>query len=338
MKKTAIFLLAICCSVFAEAQMMPDSTVQVVAYWSKGDVISYDCAVTQYTIEADGTKKADYSSSETRTIEVIDADGSSYTLRLSYSDVFSPNPIKYLSSDQVNKLSEALTVTFKTNEFGTFAGIVDDDEAFDTYVKLVESIIDNAWKANKKELKGISREQFTESMKAPLCNKESMFAAVVSDFAPLLTFHGSRLDTAEVYSFPQIFTNLFGSETPLELDTQFWVDEKLTDSTCVVIRTDAYADYETLKPMVRDYSIKVAKAALESTGTEFDENEIADEIDKQMAEESVNVTFDEYTTIQIHLGTGWPVCWYSTREVVSTSEQAEKTAIIEKSVELHTEQ
>lgn len=182
MKKTAIFLLAICCSVFAEAQMMPDSTVQVVAYWSKGDVISYDCAVTQYTIEADGTKKADYSSSETRTIEVIDADDSSYTLRLSY------------------------------------------------------------------------------------------------------------------------------------------------------------ADYEILKPMVRDYSIKVAKAALESTGTEFDENEIADEIDKQMAEESVNVTFDEYTTIQIHLGTGWPVCWYSTREVVSTSEQAEKTVIIEKSVELHTEQ
>ena len=140
MKKTAIFLLAICCSVFAKAQMMPDSTVQVVAYWSKGDVISYDCAVTQYTIEADGTKKADYSSSETR--------------------------------------------------------------------------------------------------------------------------------------------------------------------TSVVIRTDAYADYEKLKPMVRDYSIKVAKAAFESTGTEFDENEIADEIDKQMAEESVNVS----------------------------------KVIIEKSVELHTEQ
>ena len=153
---------------------MPDSTVQVVAYWSKGDVISYDCAVTQYTIEADGTKKADYSSSETR--------------------------------------------------------------------------------------------------------------------------------------------------------------------TSVVIRTDAYADYETLKPMARDYSIKVAKAALESTDTEFDENEIADEIVKQMEEQGVNVSFDEYTTIQIHLGTGWPVCWYSTREVVSTSEQAEKTAIIEKSVELHTEQ
>lgn len=51
MKRTVISLFAICASVFAGAQMMPDSTVQIVAYWSKGDKISYDCASTQYVIE-----------------------------------------------------------------------------------------------------------------------------------------------------------------------------------------------------------------------------------------------------------------------------------------------
>lgn len=40
MKRTVISLFAICASVFAGAQMMPDSTVQIVAYWSKGDKIS----------------------------------------------------------------------------------------------------------------------------------------------------------------------------------------------------------------------------------------------------------------------------------------------------------
>lgn len=334
MKKTVISLFAICASVFAGAQMMPDSTVQIVAYWSKGDKISYECASSQYVIDADGNKKVDYATSETRTFEVIDADDSSYTVRLSYSDVFSPAPVNYLTEAQVKELGEAFVITFKTDELGSFTGFVDDDESFNTYSGMVDTIIENAWKENRKDLKGVSKEQFAESIKAPLCNKEYLYASMLADFNPLLMFHGCRLDTTTVYSFPQDFTTIYNSDKPLQLETQFWVDEKLTDTTAVVIRTDAYAGNDIFGPMVRDHTFKMAKSTLDMTGTPYTDAEIIEEVDKMMEENAMSTSLEEYTTLQVHLDTGWPICWYSTREVLSSNNQTEAKIVIEKSAEL----
>lgn len=79
----------------------------------------------------------------------------------------------------------------------------------------------------------------------------------------------------------------------MEIETEFWVDEKLTDSTSVVLRTDAFADNEKME-----------------------------------------TTVEEYSTEQIHLGTGWPICWYSTRETVVSTVEGKKETVIEKSVRI----
>lgn len=335
MKKAFCIILAIASCTFAKAQMMPDSTVQIVAYWEKGDQISYDCASSQYVIDADGTKTVKEATSETRTFEVIDADEDGYTIRVSYSDVFSPAPVEYMTNEQMKELSEAITVTFKTDQLGTFKGIVDDEESFNAYTRMVDTIMDNVWDSNKKELKGISKEKFLEPYREAFTNKESMLIAMMSEVTPLLMFHGCRLDTTQVYTYPQTFNNMFNPDEPLQLDTQFWVDEKLTDETSAVIRTDAAAGAEMLLPMVKESTLKVVKASMEAAGVEYDEAELAAEADKTFAENGASVSFEEYTTIEVHLATGWPICWYSTREVTTAGIDKAQTVIIEKSVELH---
>lgn len=335
MKRIATLLLSICSSVLAMAQMMPDSTVQIVAYWDKGDKFSYDCATAQYVVDADGNKTAEYASSETRTFEVIGADESGYMVRLSYSDVFSPTPVPYFNSDQVRKMAEALTITFKTDEMGTLVGIVDDKESFDGYTSLVSSLLENVWKTNKKELNGLTKTQFIENMKAALCNRESMMVSMVGEFSPLLMFHGCRLDTTSVYSMPQTFTNVMESDKPFQLDTQFWVDQELTDSTFVVLRTSAYGNEEDLAPVVMEHAVKLARLALDSAGVPYEESELIEVAGKSVKEEVISATFHEYTTTQIHMETGWPICWYSTREIAVSTVKGNKKTVVEKSIQLN---
>ena len=66
----------------ASAQMMPDSTVQVCAYWNKGDRAVYECKSTTVKIEQDGTETTSNAASETRIFEVIDETEKSYIINL----------------------------------------------------------------------------------------------------------------------------------------------------------------------------------------------------------------------------------------------------------------
>lgn len=66
----------------ANAQLMPDSTVQITAYWQKGDQMTYDYRSTECLVE-DGDTVRLRSYSDIRTIEVIDATPTRYTLRIS---------------------------------------------------------------------------------------------------------------------------------------------------------------------------------------------------------------------------------------------------------------
>lgn len=335
MKKIFLSVISLAACFCASAQMMPDSTVQVVAYWAKGDKISYECKTTEYEIDEAGTKTVKSASSETRVFDVLDADENGYKLRLSYEDVFSPSKVPYLTDEQMKELNENMSLTFKTDEFGTDIEVIDDAEAFGSFEKMVDEICEGAWKENKALLKkATTKEQYFSSMKSMLCNKEYIHAALLADFSPMLMFHGARLDTSEVYTFPQSFLNLLNSGGSMEVETQFWVDEKLTDTTSVVLCSDAYIDSEKMAPVMKASLLNMMKSTLEGLGQEYNEAECLAAIEEQIESTKMETTFEEYTSEQIHLGTGWPICWYSTREVVMSTIQGEKKTVIEKSVEL----
>lgn len=54
MKKTALLLFFILTGLSAAAQMMPDSTVQFVAYWNIGDKYQYNFEIIEKEVDANG--------------------------------------------------------------------------------------------------------------------------------------------------------------------------------------------------------------------------------------------------------------------------------------------
>jgi len=88
MKKLFFSLALLLFSIAGFSQMMPDSTVQVCAYWQKGDKVTYECTNTTVKVTDGVDTTTVKASSETRIIEVVDQTDTSYLLQLTYKDVF----------------------------------------------------------------------------------------------------------------------------------------------------------------------------------------------------------------------------------------------------------
>lgn len=329
---------ALAASLSASAQMMPDSTVQIVAYWTKGDVVAYDCSSTEYSVDADGSKKDVTAQSETRVLEVLDEREDGYTLRLSYKDVFSPSSIPYLPDEYFKELCENFTITFTTDEYGTINGIQNSEEAVASLMKMLEKIGKNAYKGMDKEIrKEISEDKFIEYIQSMFANQDYLSSVLMSDVSPLLQYHGARLDTTGVYTYPQQF-NLFGNASPVEIETKFRVNPAQTDSISVVINSAAQAGKDVLIPAIAKGSLKaIASGAAKMMDEAISEEEL-DKAVEELSAKILDLSLKEVSTLEIHLDTGWPLYWYYARQVVTRDEKSMTAKVIEKTVELNTEE
>ena len=254
MKKLIAAAFAACLSLSAFAQMMPDSTFQVVAYWSKGDKISYQCTDRTVKKTADGQEEVQKSSSEVRTFEVIDQTEKNYTLRLTYSDVFSSQLSLGLGADVFAKLAEQEKVDILTDEFGAIQDYLNVDAMLDNLVKGIPLILDGVLaKYSKKELKAMDfdREQWISQFTALFSNPDVVRAACNKEVVPLFMYHGARLDPKEEYAVENEYSNVFGSQG-LTTIMHFWIDPEMSDSVSVVIRSHAEAGNDALFPAMRD--------------------------------------------------------------------------------------
>lgn len=130
MRRLVTIAILLMSSLVAYAQMMPDSTVQVCAYWEKGDVMEYECTRTSETVNPDGTSMKKTSASEIRVFEVVDETEHSYTLKTTYRDVFSSDVNLALgpAADVYSNLAERIEVYTLTDEFGSVQDVINVDE------------------------------------------------------------------------------------------------------------------------------------------------------------------------------------------------------------------
>lgn len=322
MKHLILAALAASLPILASAQMMPDSTVQVCAYWSKGDRVAYECKITEYRIGADSTKTTTKSSSETRIFEVLEETDTSYVLQTSYKDVFSSDMSLGIGADLTNKLGESVVIRTLTNEFGAVKGILNPEELAETMKQQAPLIVDGICaKYDKKELEesGMDLQELVRNVTEVFGNEQYIMNLCGQDVYPLFFYHGTRLDMDGEYTMKYEFPNLIpGSELTLETDLYFWVDKEQSDSTFVVIRSCADLDNEALKPVVRENILN----ALKLTGVTEDtmsHEELMAVLDQYMEEAQMQMSVKYDTAIQIHLATGWPTYYWSERRILATT-------------------
>ena len=84
------FICALCCLTeglsVLRAQIMPDSSVQICAYWTPGDKYAYEAREEKFKIDDQGDTTLVYRQSERRVFEILSQTKNRYKIRLTYGD------------------------------------------------------------------------------------------------------------------------------------------------------------------------------------------------------------------------------------------------------------
>ena len=287
---------------FCSAQMMPDSTVQVVAYWSLGDKYSYQVVEEKGNISGTDTTITE-KSAEILTLEVVDETDSTYTLRVSYDDFQHSDYARMAVNEAIEKIYGKTWFNVVTDMYGTFLRV----EMPETFSQAGAGIISEAVNSIARE-KGLSREakRTVESMIGSLIAPDAFTLAAIGDIAPLLFFHGGRYALSEEIEYEEDMNLLFGSGGTIKANGRAWVDEEYTDEESVVMRIYRTPDQDSLRPyFVSLFSSILQAIAPEATGLE--------NLDGMSS--LFNMDMEDYIVEEIHLDTGWPLYYEQTRYV-----------------------
>ena len=130
------------CGLAASAQMMPDSTAQVCAYWSVGDKYDYYVEESTKKVNGQGDTISNVLSSQIMRFEVVGSTDSSYQIRLTYLDEKSTDPQNELIYQISRELGIETPVLFSTNAHGILMSIDNIDELMKESEKLIDPMVE----------------------------------------------------------------------------------------------------------------------------------------------------------------------------------------------------
>ena len=326
MKKLLFALLGSLLSASLFAQMMPDSTYQIVAYWDKGDQVSYECKSKSVRILPDGTEVVQSSSSDTRTFEVIDQTDTSYTLRMTYADAFlSQLNLGPEVSEAYARLMAEQKIDILTDQLGTVQGFLNLDQvlkSMEEYIPIVfESVLS---KFNEKDVNAANPflSKLKDSFIAMFTDRDKMRATYNANVSPFFFYHGARLDPKEEYVIEQEYPNVMGVQG-LKADLHFWVDEEESDSVSVVIYSHAEADEDAMLSMMLDAALTL----LRNTVSPEQYEEAAPAIILSFDKSNMSASFVAESGTIIDLGSGWPV-WYNAESRAKIEDKGGNTEVV----------
>lgn len=294
----------------ANAQLV-DSLVNIVAYWTPGEKFSYLCKEDKYSVSDEGDTTYTERSSEVRTFEVLAQTKDSYTLSITYSDIWNSDPSTLEAYQAILKECGPMTVLLRTNEMGSPESILNLDELVEYNKKAIEPML----RATMGDVKGADRKRFAKYLENKMCDPDVIINNTAETFNYLFTYHGLQLDTTQAYTYEEKWPGLLMASDSVQVETTTYVDSEFTDSVSAVIRSYSEVSEDDLKELV-------ASSAAES-GAAFAGKKLSDKKKdalKGFLSESLGelrMTMEQYTTLEVHLDSGWPLNFLYDRVVTT---------------------
>lgn len=280
-----------------------DSTVQVVAYWSKLDTQSYTISYEKLKVKNNDTLSRELMKYEVD-IKVVDSTDTSYTIEWFYKNFTIDTENELVK--KLTSISNDISVLIKTDELGTFIEVVNWEEVKEYLTKVTDKL--------KNELKHIPNyEKIIATVMNTYSSKESIEANAVKDAIQFYAFHGVKYKLGEELTVKMELTNNFGGK-PFETDLTFSLDEINSEDGNSIIRMEQTVNSEQLTNETYNYLKKIGTFG----------NNIPDRKDFPSL---TNVT---QTASRIHGETGWIIYSIETKEVTASG----TTNIAERIIEL----
>ena len=277
-----------------------DSTVQVVAYWSKLEKQSYNVSYEKLKIKNKDTISKELMKYEID-LKVIDSTKNSYTTEWFYKNFTIETDNELVK--KLTSISNDISVTIKTDEFGSFMEIMNWQEVRDYLTKVTIKL--------KEELKDIpNATKIIDNVMAVYNSKESIEANAIKDAIQFYSFHGVKYKLGEEISGELTVGNNFGGK-PFETSVTLSLDEINAADGNAVIRMKQTVNSEQLTNETYNH--------LKRIGT-FGNN-------VPSREDFPMFTNETYTASRIHAETGWIIYSIETKEI-----KAEKSTNIEERI------
>ena len=295
MKKLLTVLGALLGAFAASAQMMPDSTVQVCAYWEVGDKYNYQVEQTKYKV-LNRTDTTDVElSAEILTLEVVGATDSTYRVRVSADDYQHSDYQRAAWQEEILQQFGNTPYEFETDEFGSFKRVIIDQKDLENAYPALDAVIDRIAAEQGLDENGASALQ---AMMRALFTPERLIALYEEEITPLLAFHGLRMEQDAKVDYETEVPSLFGDESTIAMKGSFRVDKDLTDDYSVVIHNTMEADEGDMRKYLKAFF----GTAAEAMGTD---SNIQQEAEAALQDAEMSLVEDSFE--EIHLDTGWPL-------------------------------
>ena len=305
MKKLIPLLAALFAGMIpAFAQMLPDSTVQVVAYWSLGDKQKYQLESVKYQI-AQGDTTVVEKTAQILEFEVVASDEEKgYRMKVTTLETEYSDPTKEAVDEAMQEQLGSVAYYFETGPNGEFLRVLPVEGLEEKQEAVAQAVVE----AVKKKNPAAAQLNLLPLVRQAV-SPEAVVLTVTGELAPLFMYHGNRFDMDEEFPIEDEIPAVIGSGT-MKMAGTFWVDEDMTDDFSVVLRMYKAADPEQMKPFLGSILDNLVQS-MASTPEDADEAQAAVNEALQTARMSV----EDFLYEEIHLGTGWPIDWSFSREV-----------------------
>lgn len=192
------FLCALCCLTeglsVLRAQIMPDSSVQICAYWTPGDKYAYEAREEKFKIDDQGDTTLVYRQSERRVFEILSQTKDRYKIRLTYGDYMTTDKEDQLVHDAIVSATGPCVVEFETDETGSLLGIANLETLVAQAEASVEPAVRVMWETiPSAERKNFPKKNFRKYMARTLSDPSVVINAVNDDLGRMFFSmgHGS---------------------------------------------------------------------------------------------------------------------------------------------------
>jgi hypothetical protein len=255
-----------------------DSSVQVVGYWSKNDMQTYNVASRKYKVKGQDTLDVEVTKYQVD-VKVVDSTANSYTIEWFYKNFDISGSNKFTQS--ISSVFKDIKVIVKTNEMGTFQEVVNWKDVRDEVKK--------AFGLMREQLKGTPNlEPIIKNVEDMFSTKQSIETYAILDILQYYTFHGGKYilhDDTE--------TNLVSNEipgSPIDVLMTVQLAQLNFEDDNAVIRV--WKEFD--KKQMTDAAYSMMKNLMKSTNNKLPPREQIPEI-----------TCSEYIGSVVHGSSGW---------------------------------
>ncbi|MCA0445770.1 MAG: hypothetical protein LCH54_06040 [Bacteroidetes bacterium] len=306
MQKIIYLFLFLTISSISNAQINhSDSTVQIIAYWVKGDSDTYSISHEKFKVKDGDTSKTEIISYDA-VLSIIDSTDEGYTCSWKTINLRTENVNDLLN--KILKQSENITLIFKTNTLGSFLEVSNWEEIRNEINKAFDEI-NKQFENNPESTKLVT--PMIEKFRQIYGTKEGIETYAIEEVKIMLSFYGYKYKLGEEFADSIKIPNAYG-DVPFDAGVLSYLDEIDSLNNTYTIKREQRVNGEQLEAAVKGFFIS----------TIGDNQEAKDEILKLE-----NFSNTMYSGAMIH-DTGWVLeGWNIKKTKVENTESVESIFI-----------